>query len=492
MKTKFFATLAAGCLLAGAAAAVHAADDASALLRRAELAMGGAGLQSLRFNASGTGSTFGQAFKPGFSWPMLGYSAFARTYDYGNAAMREEFARSRAEPTGGGAIPLMGMGAQRATFFLRGDTAWNQTGPNAFGPAWVAVGGRIHDLWTSPHGVLKAALRNQATVSFKSEKGRSLAAVSFTEPGRFKATAYINADYLVERVESVHPHAVLGDVALTTRYSDYRDHGGVKFPDRMIQTHGSTVVLDVVTGGVQVNAPAGIEVPASVQGAVERVTAEKVADGVWFLGGGSHNSVAIEMKDHMILVEAPLFDGRTNAVIEEVKKLGGGKPLRYVVNSHHHFDHAGGLRAAAAAGATVVVAQESKALFEKAFANPNRIRPDSLATSKRRAKVMAFNAAGKTSGSLGDASRPVEVHAIQGSVHATGFNMVWLPRERLLIQADAYTPMPPNAPAPTPPNGNNVNLAENIDRMGWKVDRLLPLHGRVVPLAELHRTIGRK
>ena len=47
--------------------------------------------------------------------------------------------------------------------------------------------------------------------------------------------------------------------------------------------------------------------------AAERVTAEKVADGVWFIAGGSHNSVAIEMKDHLMLVEAPLNDGRTRA-----------------------------------------------------------------------------------------------------------------------------------------------------------------------------------
>jgi hypothetical protein len=36
-----------------------------------------------------------------------------------------------------------------------------------------------------------------------------------------------------------------------------------------------------------------------------------------------------------------------------------------------------------------------------------------------------------------------------------------------------------------------VNLADNISRLNLSVDRLLPLHGRIVPLAELHRMIGR-
>ena len=60
------------------------------------------------------------------------------------------------------------------------------------------------------------------------------------------------------------------------------------------------------------------------------------------------------------------------------------------------------------------------------------------------------------------------------------------------IEADAYTPLPPNAPVPATPNANNVNLAQNIERLKLDVERILPLHGRVVPLAELHRTIGRK
>ena len=60
------------------------------------------------------------------------------------------------------------------------------------------------------------------------------------------------------------------------------------------------------------------------------------------------------------------------------------------------------------------------------------------------------------------------------------------------IEADANTPLPPNAPVPATPNANNVNLVQNIERLKLDVERILPLHGRVVPLAELHRTIGRK
>ena len=70
--------------------------------------------------------------------------------------------------------------------------------------------------------------------------------------------------------------------------------------------------------------------------------------------------------------------------------------------------------------------------------------------------------------------------------------MVHLPKEKLLIEADAYTPGAPNTPPPPTPNANNVNLIDNIERLNLEVDRILPLHGRVVPMAELYAAAQRK
>jgi hypothetical protein len=93
---------------------------------------------------------------------------------------------------------------------------------------------------------------------------------------------------------------------------------------------------------------------------------------------------------------------------------------------------------------------------------------------------------------LGDALRSVEVHEMQGSVHAQGFLLVWLPKEKLVVQADAYTPGPPNSPPPPVPNPNQVNLVQNFERLNLQPERILPLHGRVVPVGELYAQIGRK
>ena len=244
---------------------------------------------------------------------------------------------------------------------------------------------RIHQLWITPHGALKAAIRNKATV--RAQQGPGPTAFAFTEPGRFTATVYVNAASLVERVESRAPDPVLGDTPMITTYSDYRDFGGVKFPTRIRQTQGGFPVLDLTVREVQPNAPADIQVPDLVRSAAERVTADKVADGVWFIGGGSHNSVAIEMKDHLVLVEAPLSEGRTGPVIDEVKQARARQadPLRDQLAQH--FDHSGGLahggrrrRDHRHAGAEQGVLREARSPC------PNAISPDRLAKSGKKAQ----------------------------------------------------------------------------------------------------------
>jgi glyoxylase-like metal-dependent hydrolase (beta-lactamase superfamily II) len=473
------AAVAALALIAACAVRTESAD---AVLQQSMQAMGGATLKTLRYAGTGTGSTYGQAWVGGREWPRITLPAFSRLIDYENAAMREDSVRVRAEPNGGGALPLMGTGEQRVSGAVRGEAAWNVVGPAPV-PAPVALDGRIHDLWTTPHGVLRAALRNGATL----QRDGSTSVVSFAQAGRFRATVRIGADGLVQRVDSVVPNPVAGDTLVVTEYSGYRDHGGVKFPSRIRQQQGGAEVLDLQVTEVQPNAPAVIELPPVVTAFSERVVAEKVADGVWHLAGGSHNSVLIELSDRLLLVESPLYDGRALAVLAEAKRLVPGKPIRHVVNSHHHFDHAGGLRAAAAEGATLVVSEQARPWFERTFANPNAVRPDALQQSGRRASFDGVAGVRQ----LGDAMRPVEVHLIEGSIHAQGFLMVWLPRERLLVEADAYTPGAPGSAPPSPPNLNNVNLLQNIERLRLDVDRILPLHGRVVPIAELRRAVGR-
>ena len=474
------AVTAAALLLAGCAST----PDAPTLIQQAQMALKGGDAKTVSISGRGTGTTFGQAWQPTMAWPGLNYALLKRSYNLETGAFREEFGRSRSEPNGGGATPLMGLGETRATGFARDGFSWNAAG-NAAAPNPASLPGRINDLWTSsPHSALAAAKRYNAVAGTRMTAGKTEYTLAFTAPGQLKATVVMDENRQVTRVESTMPHPVLGDTAVVSEFLNYAG----ALPQRIRQSQGGFEVLDIAVTEYTLGEAVDIAVPDNVRSAQENVAVQPAAPGVWFLAGGSHNSVAVELSDQIVLVESPLYDGRALAVIAAANKLVPGKTVKTVINSHHHFDHAGGLRAAASTGAQIITSSMARPYFERIFANANSVAPDALATSGRKPNIVP--AGEKTV--LRDAMRSVEIHEMTGSVHAQGFLMVWLPNEKLLIEADAYTPGPPNSPPPPAPNANNVNLVQNIERLGLVPDRILPLHSRVVPYSELLAQIGRK
>jgi len=348
-------------------------------------------------------------------------------------------------------------------------------------PTPIALTERQRQLWTTPHGVIRAALANNATV-----QGR---VVTFALPGRMMVRATLSDQSLVERVDAVIPNAVVGDLPVEITYTDYRDFGGVKFPTRIRQSAGGFPTLDITVTDVKANAPVDIAVPDPIRqatGVYSRVATQMVADGVWFLAGGSHNSVVIEMKDHLIVVEGPLNEERAVAVMAEARSLAPSKPIKYVVVSHHHFDHSGGLRAFAAEGVTVVTHDSSRAFLEQALGAPATVQPDRMAKSGRKPVVEG----GRDKRVMTDGTRTVEILHIAGNAHCEGLLMVYLPKEKLLSEADVFTPPPAGTTPPMPPSPFTVNLIDNLKQLNLTVDRILPLHGRVVPVADLHTMVG--
>ena len=165
---------------------------------------------------------------------------------------------------------------------------------------------------------------------------------------------------------------------------------GISFASLLMlpsSTRGGFPVLELNVAEVKLNSGA-VTVPSPIARPAIEVTVDKAADGVWFLHGGSHHSVAIEMSDHVILFEAPLGDARTNAVLEATRKTIPNKPIRFVVASHHHFDHSGGLRAAAATDAVLVMPEASRPFFEQAYAAPRTLASDTLAKSGKAGAVL--------------------------------------------------------------------------------------------------------
>src|SRR4029077_18895045 len=128
----------------------------------------------------------------------------------------------------------------------------------------------------------------------------------------------INARNQVERVQTWIGQSIVGDMLVDTEYSDYKDFAGVQFPSHIVQKQDGFPSLDLAVTSVIANPAADISVPDNVRNAPAQpimIKSQRLADGVFFLTGGTHHSLAIEMKDHIVLVDTPNGEARALAVI---------------------------------------------------------------------------------------------------------------------------------------------------------------------------------
>ncbi|MGZ5028712.1 MAG: MBL fold metallo-hydrolase, partial [Methylobacter sp.] len=138
-------------------------------------------------------------------------------------------------------------------------------------------------------------------------------------------------------------------------------------------------------------------------------------------------------------------------------------------------------------GSTIVTLQPNQPYYEKVWAQPHTINPDRLAKSNKSAKFESFT--GKHV--LSDGKRTIEIYSLDGNSHNDAFVLVYLPKEKILVEADAFTPTAANVPPPAKANPYSVNLYQNIQKLKLDVGQIAALHGpRVVTLADLRSAIG--
>jgi glyoxylase-like metal-dependent hydrolase (beta-lactamase superfamily II) len=233
-----------------------------------------------------------------------------------------------------------------------------------------------------------------------------------------------------------------------------------------------------------------------------RVESTKLADGVWMLGGGTHNSLLVEFKDFVAVVDAPNNEARSLAIIAEANKLAPDKVIKYVVNTHHHFDHSGGLRTFFSQGTTVVTHDSNRDYYVDILFHPAAwtLQPDRMSIynpmymiSRRPPPIETTG--GDTRGTapfvLTDGVRMVEVFHVQDMAYETGDGsfrqgnhsadmlMAYLPKERILFNADLYSPPAQGAQPPATPTGAMKTLRQNMVKLKLDVAQHVPAHGRV-------------
>lgn len=430
----------------------------------------------------GTGENFnlGQNLSPDAPLPKLTVTSAKRSIDYVNNRWRLEQARTPTYVTANTAPN------QPQILGIDGDIAYNvpATGPATRAAEQVAAD-RHSELYHHPIAALKAALADGAELTNQRKEGND--DVVDVTVGKDKFTLYVDSTTkLPSKVVTMTYNANLGDVAMTTEFGAYADSGGMQLPGKITSKTDKYVTADIQVSKHIVNGDVGnLEAPAeaksaAVPPATAPVTVEEAGKGLWYLTGGTHHSILVEFADHLALVEAPLNEARTQAVIAKARELRPDKPLRYLINTHHHFDHSGGIRAAIAEGMTIVTHEANKSFYENIAGRKHTIVQDALAKSPKPLQVQTV----KDKHVLQDATRTVELYHIAGNPHADTLLMVYFPAERILVQGDMYTP--PNPGAAPPPGFPFVpNTMENIEKAKLRVDTLLPIHGRKVPFAEM-------
>ena len=450
--------------------------DANSVLSSAQKAMGSP--KSIQYSGTGMNAFFGQALTAGKEWPRRNMTAYTRTINYEQKSASDDM--TFAQPVFGG---------QHQVTLVSGDKAWAM-GPNGPAPQMAQAEARQLQIWLSPHGFLKGAM-DAGNATLKTGDG-GLKVVSFKALDKYTVDGTIDGQDMVTKVETTIADTVLGDIPVVATYSEYKDFNGVKFPAKILQTQGGFPVWEVAVNSVQPNGSAELAPPGPVQSAAippVKVESTKMADGVWFLGGGSHHSLALDFNEYIVIIEGPLNEARSLAVLAEAKKLIPNKPVKYLISTHHHFDHSGGLRTYVAEGATIVTHESNKAYFEKSFQAPAALVPDTQAKSPKPATIEGV----KDKYVLTNGNKSLEVYATAGDTHTDELMVVYLPASRILVEADSYSPGPPNAPltGPVPPNATTLN--NNIQRLKLNVATIAPIHGRgPVPIAEFRKFIAKR
>ncbi len=212
---------------------------------------------------------------------------------------------------------------------------------------------------------------------------------------------------------------------------------------------------------------------------------------VQHLTGGTHHSLAIKLGEGIVVVEPPLNEARSRAVVNKLDELWPGAPVSHLILTHHHFDHMGGIRTYAAAGATIVTSELNSSYVEEALRSSHTLVPDELAgLASPDWSIEAVPADGEFS--LEEGGRSVKARHIP-TVHNEDMLVIYVPESRLIFESDIYV-MPGGFPAhqPLPPPFADWarGLRDGLAALDWEIDWIAGGHGGVAPFTDLLSHFG--
>jgi glyoxylase-like metal-dependent hydrolase (beta-lactamase superfamily II)/predicted small secreted protein len=365
-------------------------------------------------------------------------------------------------------------------------------------------------------------LRNPDRVSAAGDVtagGASYPAVAYRVGDQTFTVLFERETGLPVRVRTLDYDNMWGDVTYDMVLSDWRQFDGIRLATSRKYELNGRPVMELKVAEAKFNAPVAAErvaIPAAFKAAAPKPATGPVpyqwvirrqfigtyldsdnpsfdtratsglrlvelAPGVQHVVGGSHHALLVEMRDHLVVFDAPVSDAHSNMVLGLARQKFGPKPVKYLVLSHHHMDHAGGFRAYAAQGATLVVGKGNGEHFRRLLAAPFTRDPDLPARDLKATPLVEVVDKWVAT----DGAREVQAYLVENP-HAAGYLIGYVPEARLGFVVDVWSPGA--APLPdklTPPL---AALVAGVKKAGIEPQKFAGGHGSVgdyAPLAAL-------
>lgn len=377
---------------------------------------------------------------------------------------------------------------------------WSKTATPIVNASVNTFRGQIRRL---PPFVLLEAVDRASTLRWVGEDeigGRKQKVISVLRPDNQLLTLSFDAQTnLLTRYGYLYADPVTGDSEIAQTYSGYRTVGKLQLPSGRVLYNSGGIVQETEYTDLQINTrpaesafagPAGFEKLSAPPATPPPPAVSKIAEDVYLLeglAGGTHNVLFVAFNDHVLVIEAPeqiLYANNSVQALAKIKETVPGKPIKYLVLTHHHSDHAGGFREYVAEGTTIVTTGATKSSLEKAAAIESSLLPK---LSGKKLNIETLEGKKRV---FQDDKHIVELYDIGPNPHANEILVAYLPKEKILFQADLLNPAA-NGTIPIAQDPA-ISFSEKLQQLGLSVEKIYGVHGRAATPEELRTSIERR
>lgn len=347
-----------------------------------------------------------------------------------------------------------------------------------------------------PHYFVIDALERSSSLRWLGRgnfRGKRQDVVTYSASDGQQFTLFFDAaTHLLTKYEQLFTDPQTGDALLEVVWPGYRLVDGLQVPTGRLMRRVNEVAEDVRFTEFVINPPLPdslFQKPAGYAdgtgGPVADTTVVKLGDDVYAVQGvaGGNTSLVVGFNDHVMVIEAYGNDAASRRTIARVKELFPEKPIRYLVPTHHHDDHTGGVRTFIAEGAAIVTTPGNRQYFEGMARGVYTLTPDALSRNPQPLKLEMVTGKRRV---FSDGTHEVQVIDIGPSPHADEMLVVYLPKERIMVQGDLL-----NLPIGRirPGNLTTAHFARWLEQSGLVVDKFVPVHGPIHTPAELKQAV---